>query len=270
MHFAVLGGGGRATRATLHQRACALSCLVPLRRLEHLLCLGLSPCHALTHPYLPWPSVLLGPVLVLVLLLVVLPLLVLCRVVRSPWPFPPVSIPACPLYSPGAPGSCRMPTHSPFPPSFSSSLSVCFVISAILFLASRQSLHLLLCRWCSQMLLPPQSLHLLLCRWCSQRPLPPQSLHLLLCRWCSQKFWPLRRLVTAEGLSASSAAWPDAFDALPRTFLCRFPLGGPLSARSSSGILRFLLGAATTVSSVRPIISSGRWRLFAAARGGQR
>jgi len=115
MHFAVLGGGGRATRATLHQRACALSCLVPLRRLEHLLCLGLSPCHALTHPYLPWPSVLLGPVLVLVLLLLVLPLLVLCRVVRSVSPFPPVSIPACPLYSPAAPGSCLIPTHPPFP-----------------------------------------------------------------------------------------------------------------------------------------------------------
>ena len=115
MHFAVLGGGGRATRATLHQRACALSCLVPLRRLEHLLCLGLSPCHALTHPYLPWPSVLLGPVLVLVLLLVVLPLLVLCQVVQSVSPFPPVSIPACPLYSPAAPGSCLIPTHPPFP-----------------------------------------------------------------------------------------------------------------------------------------------------------
>ena len=110
MHFAVLGGGGRATRATLHQSACALSCLVPLRRLEHLLCLGLSPCHALTHPYLPWPSVLLGPVL---------PLLVLCRMVRSLSPFPPVSIPACPLYSPAAPGSCLMPTHPPFPLLFS-------------------------------------------------------------------------------------------------------------------------------------------------------
>ena len=285
MHFAVLGGGGRATRATLHQRACALSCLVPLRRLEHLLCLGLSPCHALTHPYLPWPSVLLGPVLVLVLLLVVLPLLVLCRVVRSPWPFPPVSIPACPLYSPGAPGSCRMPTHSPFPPSFSSSLSVCFVVCAVLFLASRQSLHLLLtrwcsqmlpppqslhlllCRWCSQMLLPPQSLHVLLTRWCSQMPLPPQSLHVLLCRWCSQRFRPLRCLMTAKGLSACPAAWPDAFDASPRTFLRRFPLGAPPSARSSSGILRFLLGAAAAaVPSVRPDIGSSGCRLFAAAR----
>ena len=49
-----------------------------------------------------------------------------------------------------------------------------------------QSLHVLLSRWCSQMLDPPQSLHRLLRRWCSQILDPPQSLHLLLCRWCSQ------------------------------------------------------------------------------------
>ena len=49
-----------------------------------------------------------------------------------------------------------------------------------------QSLHLLLMRWCSQMLDPPQSLHLLLRRWCSLMADPPQSLHLLLSRLCSQ------------------------------------------------------------------------------------
>ena len=46
----------------------------------------------------------------------------------------------------------------------------------------RQSLHSLLCLWCSQILLSPQSLHLLLCCWCSQMLLPPQSLHWLLRR----------------------------------------------------------------------------------------
>jgi len=30
------------------------------------------------------------------------------------------------------------------------------------------------------------SLHLFLCRWCSQKPRPPQSVHRCLCRLCSQ------------------------------------------------------------------------------------
>ena len=51
--------------------------------------------------------------------------------------------------------------------------------SAVLPLTCRQSLHRLLCRWCSQKLPPPQTLHLLLSRWCSQRLMPPQSLHVL-------------------------------------------------------------------------------------------
>ena len=54
----------------------------------------------------------------------------------------------------------------PFAPSFSSSLSICFLLSGALFLTSLQSLHSLLSRWCSQMLLPSQSLHLLLIHWC--------------------------------------------------------------------------------------------------------
>ena len=50
------------------------------------------------------------------------------------------------------------------------------------------SLHLLLSRWCWQMLAPPHSVHLLLRRWCGQMLAPPHSLHLLLRRWCGQRF----------------------------------------------------------------------------------
>jgi len=57
-----------------------------------------------------------------------------------------------------------------------------------------QSLHRLLCCWCSQIELPPQSLHWLFTRWCSQRPLPPQSLHSLLRRWYSQMLLPPQSL----------------------------------------------------------------------------
>ena len=55
---------------------------------------------------------------------------------------------------------------------------------------SKQCLHLLLCRWCSQMLAPPHSLHLLLCRWCWQMLTPSHSLHWLLERWCWQMLAP--------------------------------------------------------------------------------
>ena len=42
--------------------------------------------------------------------------------------------------------------------------------SAVVSLIFRHSLHLLRCRWCSQMLVPPHSWQVL---WCSQMPLPP-------------------------------------------------------------------------------------------------
>ena len=53
-----------------------------------------------------------------------------------------------------------------------------------------QYLHVLRCRWCSQMLLPQQFLHAFRWRWCSQMDAPPHSLHLLRCRWCSQTLLP--------------------------------------------------------------------------------
>jgi hypothetical protein len=53
--------------------------------------------------------------------------------------------------------------------------------------APPHSLHLLLRRWCGQMLAPPHSLQLLLSRWCWQMPAPPHSLHLTLRRWCGQR-----------------------------------------------------------------------------------
>ena len=46
------------------------------------------------------------------------------------------------------------------------------------------SLHVLLRRWCWQMLAPPHSLHWFLIRWCGQIPAPPHSLQSLLRRWC--------------------------------------------------------------------------------------
>ena len=52
---------------------------------------------------------------------------------------------------------------------------------------TRQSLRVLLSRWCWQMLAPPHSLHSLLRRWCWQMPAPPHSLHVLLLRWCGQR-----------------------------------------------------------------------------------
>jgi len=76
------------------------------------------------------------------------------------------------------------PTSVPLYPFFPVSFSV------VLPLTFRQSMHRLLCRWCSQMLPPPQSLHVLLRRWCSQMLLPPQSVHWLLSRWCSQMLLP--------------------------------------------------------------------------------
>jgi len=45
--------------------------------------------------------------------------------------------------------------------------------------APPHSLHVLLVRWCWQMLATPHSLHLLLSRWCWQMLAPPHSLHLL-------------------------------------------------------------------------------------------
>ena len=58
--------------------------------------------------------------------------------------------------------------------------------------SSRQSLHLLLSRWCWQMLAPPHSMHLLLSLWCGQMLAPPHSLHLLLSLWCWQMQVPAR------------------------------------------------------------------------------
>jgi len=55
-----------------------------------------------------------------------------------------------------------------------------FSFSTVLPLTIRQSVHQLLCRWSSQMPLPPQCLLWLLTRWCSQMLLLPHSLHLLL------------------------------------------------------------------------------------------
>ena len=173
--------------------------------------------------------------------------------------------PRLPSLLPSRPGLLSHANPPPFAPSFSSSLSFCCVVSAVVFLASRQSLHLLLIHWCSQMPPPPQSLHLLLCRWCSQMlpppqslhwllsrwcsqkrpppqslhwlltrwcsqmPLPPQSLHLLLLRWCSQSFSPVRRFLGAEGSSVWAGAFPDdVFDALGSAacaFLRRLPTG---------------------------------------------
>ena len=46
---------------TLHPGEYALSCLVPLHRVEHLLCLCLLPCHAIAHAY--FSSLLLERVL---------------------------------------------------------------------------------------------------------------------------------------------------------------------------------------------------------------
>ncbi len=55
---------------------------------------------------------------------------------------------------------------------------------------ARQSLQLVLWRWCWQMLAPPHSLHLLLMRWCWQMLAPPHSLHLSLRRRCWQMLAP--------------------------------------------------------------------------------
>ena len=79
-----------------------------------------------------------------------------------------------------------------------------------------QSLQVLLCRLCSQMLVPPQSLQLLLSRLCWQMLVPPQSLHLLLWRLCWQMLappqslhWLLRRLCS-HFFSTRRAATPDS------------------------------------------------------------
>ena len=50
--------------------------------------------------------------------------------------------------------------------------------------ATPHSLHLLLMRWCEQILAPPQSLHWLLLRWWGQILEPPHSLHWALRRLC--------------------------------------------------------------------------------------
>jgi len=57
-------------------------------------------------------------------------------------------------------------------------------------IAPPKSLHLLLWRWCSQMLVPPRSSQLLIWRLCSQMLVPPQSLRSLLTRlWANAPRW---------------------------------------------------------------------------------
>jgi len=63
-----------------------------------------------------------------------------------------------------------------------------------------QSFHVLPCRWCWQMLLPPQSL--------SQRLLLPQSLHIFLCRWCTHRAGALLGFFVEATASAISALAP--------------------------------------------------------------
>jgi len=133
------------------------------------------------------------------------------------------------------------PILSPLYPLFS------FASFAVLFLTFRQSLHWLLCLWCSQMPLLPQSLHLLLRRWCSQRPLPPQTLHLLLTLWCSQRAGVLRGFLAAEGYCAEAVIRPDVLAGFTHRSSCmrHFPCG-PLGPSS----ILFLSAAAASRPSV--------------------
>jgi len=118
-------------------------------------------------------------------------------------PVPPLPTPAT------SPNRSQYCLHAP-PPSFPTSFPLYpffpFPFSVVLSSTFRQSLHLLLCRWCSQRALPPQSLHVPLCRWCSQRLLPP-PLHSLFRRWCSQNLLPpqsLQSLLTQKELLLQS------------------------------------------------------------------
>jgi len=56
---------------------------------------------------------------------------------------------------------CSRAPHPPFPTSFPLYPFFLFSFSVVLSLTFRQSLQLILCRWFSQIPLPPQSLHLL-------------------------------------------------------------------------------------------------------------
>ena len=126
---------------------------------------------------------------------------VLCQIASIPYVLGSDVLKSFTFSSPPTPATfqncsrqCSRAPHPPFPTSFPLYTCFPFSFSAVLPLTFRQSLHVLICRWCSQRPPPLQSLHLLLCRWCSQMLLPPQSLHVLLCRWCSQRLLPPQSL----------------------------------------------------------------------------
>ena len=113
-------------------------------------------------------------------------------------------------------GRCVCAVFAPAPPP----LVLADVAAAVVFACdplAPQSLHLLLCRWCSQRPLPPQSLHRLLCRWHLRAPAAE------LCRWCSQKALPAQSLTLAPK-SRVSILW-----FLAGWSLCRFK---PASGRA--------------------------------------
>ena len=103
------------------------------------------------------------------------------------------------------------------------------------------SLHVLLMRWCWQMLAPPHSLHLFLSRWCGQRLAPPHSLHWPLGRWCWQMLDPPHSLhlllwrLCGQTLRGFFCAAPPTDSASPSHR--RMPAPLPAAADSAGGAL---------------------------------
>ena len=108
--------------------------------------------------------------------------------------------PAAPNAAPTAPDPRSPALRATFDDVPSSSSSPAGIDSSA---SSWHSLHLLLWRWCWQMLAPPHSLHVLLMRWCWQMLAPPHSLHWLLMRWCGQTLRGFLR-AAPPAVSASS------------------------------------------------------------------
>ena len=138
--------------------------------------------------------------------------------------------PAAPNAAPTAPDPRSPALRATFDDVPSSSSSPAGIDSSA---STRHSLHLLLIRWCGQMLAPPHSLHWLLWRWCWQMLAPPHSLHRLLWRWCWQMLAPphsLHRLLwrwcghRPPLLVAPSAVAPTvAPDPLRRAYFAALP-----------------------------------------------